>query len=509
MLFEEIVETSERVGATRSRKEKIEHLSTCIARMRPEEVAIGVGYLAGVTRQGKLGLGWSAVKKWAPGAAAAVASLSVSDVDGAFDRIASISGPGSTNKRRDEWLALMSKATQLEQSLLVRLVIGEIRQGALEGIVIDAVAKAANVAASSVRRAVMIGGSLTAAAQAALTHGEAGLAAFRIEMFRPIAPMLAQTIESPEEALASLGAASFEYKLDGARIQVHKDQDEVRIYSRLLNDVTSALPEAVARIKALPQQSLILDGEAIALRPDGMPHAFQDTMKSFSRRREDPALTSKLPLVPFFFDLLAIDGRDLIDMPLSDRIRALSDLPPELLVPRSLTEDPAEVRAFYERSLEAGHEGIMGKSLDAIYQAGRRGQSWLKLKLTHTFDLVVLAAEWSSGRRQGYLSNLHLGARNPETGEFIMLGKTFKGLTDQMLAWQTEHLLSIATERGDWVVHVKPELVVEIAFNDVQRSSQYPGGVALRFARVKAHRPDKPPNQANTIDEVRALAPPV
>jgi DNA ligase-1 len=342
-----------------------------------------------------------------------------------------------------------------------------------------------------------------------LTRGEAGLAAFRVQIFRPLAPMLAHTAQSPEEALDSLGSrASFEYKLDGARIQVHKSGDEVRIYSRLLNEVTPSLPGAVAKVKALPQKELILDGEAIALRPDGMPHAFQDTMRRFSSRREDPALESKLPLEPFFFDLLAVEGQDLIDAPLSDRIEALEEsLPREILVPRSLTGDPAEVRAFYERALEAGHEGIMGKSLDAIYQAGRRGQSWLKLKLTHTFDLVVLAAEWGSGRRKGFLSNLHLGARDPKTGDFVMLGKTFKGLSDEMLAWQTERLLSLATERGDWVVHVRPELVVEIAFNDVQRSSQYPGGVALRFARVKAHRPDKRASEANTIDEVRALAP--
>jgi DNA ligase 1 len=508
MLFRELVETSESVAATRSRKQKIEHLAACIARMQPEEVVIGVGYLAGLTRQGKLGLGWSAVQKWAPEGAASAATLSLHEIDAAFERIARASGTGSSTKRREEWLAMMAKATHAEQSMLVRLVIGELRQGALEGVVIDAIAKAANVAASSVRRAVMLGGSLTSAAFAAMTSGEAGLSAFRVELFRPVSPMLAQTANSPEEAMASLGAAAFEYKLDGARVQVHKHGDEVRIYSRLLNDVSAALPEAIDRVRALPFDRLILDGEAIALKSDGMPHAFQDTMRTFSKRREDPALESKMPLTPYFFDVLTIDGQDLIDAPLSDRIRALETLPKELLVPRTATDDPADVRSFYEAALEAGHEGIMGKSLDALYQAGRRGQSWVKLKLTHTFDLVVLAVEWGSGRRKGWLSNLHLGARDPATGEFVMLGKTFKGMTDQMLEWQTKHLLSIATEQGDWVVRVRPELVVEIAFNDVQRSSQYPGGVALRFARVKRHRPDKSASEANTIEDVRALLTP-
>jgi ATP-dependent DNA ligase I len=353
----------------------------------------------------------------------------------------------------------------------------------------------------------MLSGSLPVIAQAAIAGGEAALARYRIELFRPLQPMLAQTAETPEAALDSLERAVFDYKLDGARIQVHKDGDAVRVYTRQLSDVTAAVPEVVELVSALPTRSLVLDGEVLSLRADGAPEPFQVTMRRFGRKLDVERMRQTQPLHPFFFDILHRDGGDLIDRSTSERLLALDDIiPSEQRMPRLVSEDRFEVASFFERALDQGHEGVMAKALDASYAAGRRGQAWLKVKSHHTLDLVVLGVEWGSGRRQGWLSNLHLGARDPNGG-FVMVGKTFKGLTDALLEWQTRALLERELARDAYTVYVRPELVVEIAFNDVQQSPHYPGGVALRFARVKRYRPDKSALEADTIDALRALAP--
>jgi DNA ligase-1 len=352
----------------------------------------------------------------------------------------------------------------------------------------------------------MFSGALPEVASAALSEGREGLGRFSIQLFRPVQPMLAGTAEEVGEALDRFETAELEYKLDGARVQVHRAGDEVRVYTRRLNDVTAAVPELVERVRELPVREIILDGETLAFRDDGMPHRFQVTMSRFGRKLDIERLREKLPLEAFYFDLLYLDGDGLTDLPARERVEALSQvLPPDLLIPRTLTGDSEEAQAFLQRALAAGHEGIMAKALDAPYDAGRRGKSWLKLKPAHTLDLVVLAAEWGSGRRRGWLSNLHLGARDPVAGGYVMLGKTFKGLTDEMLEWQTRRLQELEVARDDWTVYVRPELVVEIAFNDVQASPKYPGGLALRFARVKRYRPDKHAEQADTIDTVRAI----
>jgi len=404
---------------------------------------------------------------------------------------------------------LFARATADEQQFLSALAIGEVRQGALEGVILEAVAKAAGFPSDRVRRAAMLAGDLGTVATAALGDDrEAALAAFQLEIFRPVQPMLADSAPTVEEALQSADPVALEWKLDGARIQVHRRDDRVAVYTRNLNDVTAAVPEVVEAVRALPARELILDGEVIALAPDGRPFPFQITMRRFGRRLDVDALRAERPLSPFFFDVLWCDGDDLLDRPLSERLKRLDAvISPVLRVPRVVTADVTEATRFQEGALERGHEGVMVKVLAAPYAAGRRGSAWLKVKTARTLDLVVLAVEWGSGRRHGWLSNLHLGARDPATGSFVMLGKTFKGMTDELLEWQTRELLARETGREDHVVHVRPELVVEIAFNEVQSSSHYPGGVALRFARVKGYRPDKNASEADTIDAVRAFLP--
>jgi DNA ligase-1 len=398
---------------------------------------------------------------------------------------------------------LFARATEPEQRLLGGLFLGELRQGALEGVMTDAVAKAAGVPGASVRRAAMLAGDLRKVAEAALRDGEAGLEAFRLTPLHPVTPMLAQTAADVASALARIGRASVEWKLDGARIQAHRLGNEVRLFTRNLADITDRVPEIAAAVHALEVETIVLDGEAIMLRADGRPEPFQVTMSRFGTRS---AAVSNTELRAFFFDCLHVDGRDLVDAPAHDRLEALAAaLPADLVVPRVETDEPEVAQAFLEDALARGHEGVMVKALEAPYEAGRRGAGWLKVKQAHTLDLVVLAAEWGHGRRQGKLSNLHLGARDPDGGGFVMLGKTFKGLTDAMLAWQTEHLLGLETHREGHVVHVRPELVVEVAFDGVQTSPRYPGGVALRFARVKGYRPDKSPAEADTIETVRAI----
>ena len=501
-----MADTSQAVAATRSRLGKIDLLRDCLRRFAPEEIETGVGYLVGTLRQGRIGLGPAIVRDALSVAAAKDATLDLGHVDGTFEEIAGISGKGSSVERKRRLRELFSGATAAEQDFLARLLLGELRQGALEGVMADAIAKAADLPLAEVRRAVMLAGNPATVAQAALVEGRAGLAAFRLELLQPVQPMLAQTAESTAAALEAIGEAAFEYKLDGARIQVHKAADEVRIFTRRLNEVSERLPEIVGLVRALPAHTLVLDGEAIALRADGTPYAFQVTMRRFGRKLDVDALRGTLPLSAFFFDCLHAEDEDLIDRPAAERFERLSRVvPPGSLVARLVTADAKAAARFLEQALAAGHEGVMAKALDSLYEAGNRGAGWLKIKPAHTLDLAVIAAEWGSGRRRGYLSNLHLAARDPEKGRFVMLGKTFKGMTDKMLAWQTKRLLQLETGREGHVVHVRPELVVEIAFNELQTSRQYPGGMALRFARVKRYREDKGPEDTDTIDTVRRL----
>jgi DNA ligase-1 len=428
-------------------------------------------------------------------------------VDAAFEQISRVvAGKGSTGERQRLLRELLARATPDEQNFLFRLVTGELRQGAVEGLMLEAVARAAKVPAEQVRRARMMAGDLPKVAKAAITGDAAELAGFATQLFRPVHPMLAGSADDESAAIEELGEAALEYKLDGARIQVHKSGDQVAVYSRRLNDVTAAVPELVEVVRGLPAGELILDGEVIALRPDGTPYPFQITMSRFGRKLDIDRIRQEFPLTPFFFDLLYLDGGPLVDEPARRRLTALIDaVPARMLVPRTLTSSPIDAQAFLQRSLEAGHEGIMAKALDAPYQAGHRGRRWLKVKPANTLDLVVLAAEWGHGRRHGWLSNLHLGARDPVAGGFVMLGKTFKGMTDAMLEWQTKKLLELEVARDGITVYVRPELVVEVAFNEVQASTQYPGGVALRFARIKRYRTDKNASEADTIAAVRDI----
>jgi DNA ligase-1 len=507
MLLNEIVETSNRTAAVSGRLAKIGLLAETLRHAEREEVDIAVAYLAGELREGRIGIGYAALRDAVAGAEASAASvLTLPEVDSALSDLAAIRGSGSASQRRRLLGNLLGRATTKEREFLFRLIIGELRQGALEGLRVEAVARAAELPVAEVRRAVMLSGSLQPVARAVLVEGRSGLAHFVIEMFRPLRPMLAQTADDAEDALGRFTPAGFEYKLDGARVQVHKSGSDVRIYTRELNDVTAAAPEIVEAIQVLAADTVILDGEAISFRPDGMPQPFQVTMRRFGRKLDVEGLRQSLPLTARYFDCLFLNGTPLIDRPQDERILALATtLPAELVVPRLVTADPAAAHAFVEQALAHGHEGVMAKALDARYEAGARGAGWLKIKRTHTLDLVVLAAEWGNGRRKGWLSNIHLGALDPSTGNFVMLGKTFKGMTDKMLAWQTEKFKELAIGEGSYVVPLRPEVVVEIAFNDIQASPHYPGGLALRFARVKRYRPDKPPSEADTIDTVRAL----
>jgi DNA ligase-1 len=505
MLLADLVATSQRVAATRARLEKIAALADLLRRLAPEEIDPAVASLSGHLRQGRIGLGGAAIRAAMPGTAAAAPALTLGEVDTAFDGIAAASGPGSTAERTRRLGALLARATAAEQDFLVRLVFGELRQGALGGLMAEALAAAAEVPAGEVRRALMLAGDALPVARALLTEGRPALARFRLDLGRPLQPMLAQPAADLGEALERLGEAALEFKLDGARVQVHKAGGEVRVFSRRGNDVTPAVPELVAAVQALPAGQLVLDGEVIALRPDATPHPFQITMRRFGRKLDVERLRGELPLTPFFFDLLHLEGEDLLDHPAGERFAALAAAAPTLAVPRLVTADPEAAGAFFDQALARGHEGLMAKATAAPYEAGRRGFSWLKVKPAHTLDLVVLAAEWGHGRRQGWLSNLHLGARDPENGGFVMLGKTFKGLTDEMLAWQTRRFQELALGTDGWTVHLRPELVVEVAFSDVQESPHYPGGMALRFARVKRYREDKTAAEADTVDTVRAI----
>lgn len=501
----ELVRTSSQVAGTSSRLAKVRSLADFLKQLDPHEIAIALPYLSGEIRQGRLSLGHATLHA-ALGRAASAARLTLREVDEAFAELKSVKGKGAAEGRSARVSGLFARATAEEQDFLLRLLVGELRQGALEGAMLEAVAAATGVPAAQVRRAVMFAGALAPVAAAALEGGEAALARFSAQPMQPVLPMLAQSAEDPQAALRALGQALVEWKLDGARVQVHKAGSEVRIYTRNLNEVSARVPELIEAVRAARAESLILDGEAIALRPDGRPHPFQVTMSRFGSRQDAHALRAQRPLSVYFFDCLYRDGSSLIDQPLAERRAALDRVfHAQLITPSLVTADAAEAQAFYESALARGHEGVMIKALGAPYEAGRRGSGWLKVKRARTLDLVVLAAEWGHGRRRGWLSNLHLGARDPASGAFVMLGKTFKGLTDELLEWQTAELQKREVRRDEWTVYVRPELVVEIAFNDLQESPQYPGGMALRFARVKGFRPDKRPEDADTIDTVRQI----
>ena len=506
MTFARLVDTSRRVAETPGRRAKIALLADLLRTLPAEELQLGVAYLSGTVLQAKLGVGWATIQAALPGAAADGAGVTLTEVDETLSRIMQASGPGSAGMRQRLLQELFLRLTEAEQHFLSGLLAGELRQGALEGLVLEGVAQAAGLPSRELRRAAMMAGELPAVASAALTGGATALGAFAVRLFQPVQPMLAGTADSEAEAVAELGECGLEFKLDGARVQIHRRGEEVRIYSRRLNEVTPAVPELAERALSLPATELILEGEAIALRPDGTPHPFQTTMRRFGRRLEVERVREALPLTLVLFDLLFLDGASLIDRPYRERIALLDQaVPSELVVRRLITGSAEAAAAFLREALDQGHEGIMAKALDAPYEAGQRGRRWLKVKPVRTLDLVVLAAEWGHGRRKGRLSNLHLGARAEATSRFVMLGKTFKGMTDEMLAWQTTRLLELEQSRDGHVVWVRPELVVEVAFNDLQASPQYPGGLALRFARIKGYRPDKSPANADTIATLREI----
>jgi DNA ligase-1 len=505
VLLDEVARTSAEVAGAPGRLAKIERLAGCLRRLDPEEIPVAVAYLSGELPHGTIGVGWASLRDLPP-PASPPPTLELLEVDAALRRIGTTTGRGSQVARRNELARLFERATEHERGFLIGLLMGELRQGALEGVMVEAVARSAGVPSAEVRRARMLAGDLGIVAAAAAADGRVGLARFGLTVLRPVHPMLAQTAEDLTEALRRIRPAAIEWKLDGARIQVHRLDDEVRAFTRNLADITDRVPEVVGEVLDLPVKAVVLDGEAIALRPDQRPHPFGMTMGRFGSRLGVEQIRRMVPLSPFFFDCLHLDGQDLIDRPAGERFTALADrLPDRLLVPRTVIEDGEEAERFLEAALEWGHEGVMVKALDAPYEAGRRGASWLKVKPAHTLDLVVLAAEWGHGRRRGWLSNLHLGARDPQTGGFVMLGKTFKGMTDEMLTWQTERLQQLETARDDYTVYVRPELVVEVAFDGLQTSTRYPGGLALRFARIKGYRPDKNPQDADTIDTVRGI----
>ncbi len=519
MLLIDVATASAEVGATSARLAKIARIAELLARAAeqgdPKPVAVVVSWLSGELPQRQIGVGWATLRALPP--AAPEPALTVAAVDAAFSEIGGVAGKGSQARRTQLVSGLFAAATEAEQTFLRRLLGGELRQGALVGVMADAVARAADIPAAVVRRAAMLAGDLPAVAAAALTGGNATLAQFRMQVGRPVGPMLAQTATGVGEALERLGGEGiFEAKLDGARVQIHRAGEQVSIYTRSLDDVTERLPEVVEAALALPVTDMIADAEVIALRPDGRPHRFQVTASRFGRgagrggknRSVDiAAARAAQPLSVFFFDLLHLDGADLLDRPTSERVAALDAIVPVTQrVDRLTTSDTDTAQRFLDVTLAAGHEGVMAKSLTTPYEAGRRGAGWLKVKPVHTLDLVVLAVEWGSGRRTGKLSNIHLGARDPATGGFVMLGKTFKGMTDAMLDWQTTRFIELADGPTDgYVVKVRPEQVVEIAFDGVQGSSRYPGGMALRFARVLRYRDDKAPAEADTIEKVRAF----
>ena len=506
-LLSVIVATSRQVATTSARSAKIRLLADCLRSLDTAELEIAVLYLSGEIRQGRIGIGPSTLLACVESPSPA-ASLRLLEVDGLLEELTTIRGSGSSARRGAALRSLFGRATREEQQFLLQLLVGELRQGALAGVMTEAIAAAAAVTLADVRRAAMYEGNLGAIARAAREAGAQGLRNFQLQVMSPITPMLAQTANDVDEALATLsGEIAFEWKMDGARIQVHKLGDEVRIFTRGLNEVTDAIPEIADAARRLPAHQLVLDGEAIAFAPSGRPHAFQVTMRRFGRKLDVARLQQELPMRAYYFDCLRRDDVSLAERPARERFAALAEIAPTAqLIPRLITRSSEDAAAFYDAAVAQGHEGLMAKSLDSAYEAGNRGASWLKIKRAHTLDLVVLGAEWGHGRRQGKLSNLHLGAFDDITQQYVMLGKTFKGMTDAMLEWQTAQFLERETHRDSATVYVRPEIVVEIAFSDLQVSPRYPGGLALRLARVKRYRPDKGAEQADTMDSVRRIA---
>ena len=529
MLLTEVVEVSARVAATPARSGKIAALAELLRRLAPDEVEPAVGFLVGEPRQGRIGVGWATLAKGIAtrraGAAGSgdASAITIAELDRALSELAGTTGSGSVGARAVLLDSLLARAGSSEIDFITDLLTGGLRQGALGGVMAEAVAKAAEVPAAAVRRAYMLAGDLGHAAAVALNEGREGLEAVGLEVLRPIGPMLASTSPNVTAAIADLGLASVEWKLDGVRLQVHKRGDDVRIFTRNLNDITDRMPEVVEVIRGLAADRVVLDGEGLTLTEDLRPQPFQETMSRVGRRgalgqsgepddgsppdgsvgRRTGEPTSSVGA--HFFDCLHLDGEDLLDRPLLERVAALERVAGPWRIPGEVTDDPAAAEEVLRASLAAGHEGVVIKGAQSPYEAGRRGKSWRKVKVARTFDLVVLGAEWGHGRRKGWLSNLHLGARDPATGDFVMVGKTFKGLTDATLTWQTERFLALETHREGITVFVRPEQVVEIALDGVQTSTRYPGGVALRFARVKRYRDDKPPAEADTIDSLRLL----
>jgi DNA ligase-1 len=506
MLLAALVETSSRVAETTKRLEKIRALAELLRRLPPEEIEIAVAYLSGSTRQGRIGIGYAALRD-TTGSPAQTSTLEIADVDRTLQSIAEVRGVGAEGRRRELLRSLLERATGDEQHFLIRLLAGELRQGALEGIMADAVAKASGLPLERIRRAAMMAGDIAAVARAVLERGEDALSQYGIQLFRPVQPMLAQSADDVSDALQELGEAALEFKMDGARVQVHRSGDEVAVYSRRLNDVTAAVPELVEAVRSMPAKDFVLDGEVLGFDANGRPQPFQITMRRFGRKLDVHRMREELPLTPFWFDLLYLNGGSLIDEPQARRFTSLAGIvPADRIMPNTVTSDPGRAAEFLYQALQHGHEGIMAKATDAGYAAGARGQSWLKVKQARTLDLVILAAEWGSGRRKGWLSNLHLGARDTKNGGFAMLGKTFKGLTDEMLAWQTEQFLKLEIARDSYTVYVEPKIVAEIAFNEIQVSPRYASGLALRFARVKRYRPDKTAAESDTFETVQKLA---
>ncbi|MYA84012.1 MAG: ATP-dependent DNA ligase [Acidimicrobiaceae bacterium] len=508
MLLADLVACAEAVAATSARTAKIESLAELLRGADGREAGVVAGLVAGDPRQGRIGVGWATVAALQD-EPAGEPTLTVADLDAMFDEVAGAAGGGSTQRRLDLLEDFLVRATAAEADFVRRLLVGELRQGASEGVVVEAVARAAGVAASVVRRALMLVGDLGETAGIALTQGTPGLEAVRFEVFRPIRPMLASTADDAASAVAELGRCSVEWKLDGIRIQVHRRGEEVRIWTRNLNDVTDRLGEVADLVRGLPVRVAAFDGEVMGIADDLAPVAFQDTMGRVGTRGTGESVPSRADTVrvrPMFFDALHLDGRDLLDEPLEIRLGCLAEAAADHRVPGVVTADPDEAEQVFAAAVGAGHEGVMVKAAGSPYAAGRRGKAWRKVKPVHSFDLVVLAVEPGSGRRRGWLSNIHLGARDP-SGGFVMVGKTFKGMTDEMLRWQTRRFDELATDRRAHVVKLRPEQVVEIAVDGVQRSSRYPGGVALRFARVVRYRSDKSAAEADTIDTVRSLLP--
>jgi DNA ligase 1 len=502
-----LVELVGRVRATSKKGEKVALIADLLRETQGPETGLLALYLTGTLPQGRIGVGWKTLEPAMPSGPPVGEPLTLARVDEVLSAVAAETGSGSAERRLRSLRALLQSTDDAGRRLLVELLLGEVRQGALDGLVVEAVARASALPPADVRAAAMYAPTLGELARAALEDGAAGLGRFSLRLLSPVAPMLASPAGDAEEVLERLGEAAFEYKLDGARLQVHRAGDEVRVFTRQLQDVTARVPEVVEWAQALPARELVIEGEAIALRPDGRPRPFQETMRRLGRSKGVEAARLALPLSSFYFDALYLEGEgSLVALPYSERVLRLGRLvEPSSLLPRVVTGDAEEAERFFDQAVAAGHEGLMAKSLGAPYAAGQRGFSWLKLKPAHTLDLVILAVEKGSGRRSRWLSNLHIGARDAESGQFVMLGKTFKGLTDAMLEWQTEKLSSLQVSTDGWTVHVRPELVAEIAFADVQESPRYPAGLALRFARVKRYRTDKAAAEADSIQAVRAI----